>query len=338
MGSSGTSTYKTTDSGDYTWSDTLSLSDIYDEANEAASEQLQDRIDAINEYYPSISDMVLDTVSSVSDVISGTDDYQASKTALEDATTAVSDMKTGENRISSLADAVATQAYKSLESSGPTSIEAEMYRQGEEELALGRSLSAEQIRQSQQAARAAYGARGLGASLSGAAAEILNRDAYGQARQDARRSFASYANNLREQNVIARKDQAAALAGQSGNLSANQSSIAGNRASLLTNISSGYTSINPYRYALATTYPYSSSVLSSITDTTNDAYSDATDTSSSVASFNANLLDSRYSTYLNNNASISAANMYSSASSNSSTLGLIGSIGSGAITGTAIAI
>ena len=342
MGSSGSGTsYKVEEQEA---ADTLSLSDIYDEANEAASEQLQDRIDAIKEYYPEISDMALDTADKISETVAGSQDYLDSRSALADSKTAISDMKTGEDAIGRLGAAVATEADKALAQTGATSIEAELYRQGEEDLALGRSLSAEQIRQAQQTARSAYTARGLGSSLAGAAAEVLNRDAYAQNRQDARRSFAAYANNLREQNTMSRRDQAAALAGQSGNLYANQSSIAGNRASLNQSLSSAYTNINPYRFGYSVGSSYVSPVLSAISDTTNSTYDTATDTSSSVASFNANMLDTRYNNYLNNSASIASANAYSNASSNSGIYSLIGSgtsalsgIASSAILGSALA-
>lgn len=59
------------------------------------------------------------------------------------------------------------------------------------DLALGRSLSPEQIRESQQAARGAFSARGMAVGNPAAAAEILNRDAYGTARERERQGFAS---------------------------------------------------------------------------------------------------------------------------------------------------
>jgi hypothetical protein len=282
--------------------------------------------------------MARDTADKISETVAGSQDYLDSRSALSDSKTAIGDMKTGEDAIGRLGAAVATEADKALAQTGATSIESELYRQGEEDLALGRSLSSEQIRQAQQTARAAYAARGLGSSLAGAAAEVLNRDAYGQSRQDARRSFAAYVNNLRETNIMSRRDQAAALAGQSGNLYANQSSIAGNRASLNQSLSSAYTNINPYRFGYSVGSSYVSPVLSAISDTTNSTYDTATDTASSVASFNANMLDTRYNNYVNNSASIAAANAYSNASGNSSTLGLIGGISSGVLTGAGIAI
>jgi hypothetical protein len=60
-----------------------------------------------------------------------------------------------------------------------------------EELALGRSLSPEQLRQATQSARQAFSARGLGTGLGSAAAELLSRDAFASQRERERRTFAS---------------------------------------------------------------------------------------------------------------------------------------------------
>lgn len=66
-----------------------------------------------------------------------------------------------------------------------------MERMAGEELALGRSLSPEQLREATQSARGAFAARGLGTSMGSSAAEILNRDAYASQREQQRRTFAS---------------------------------------------------------------------------------------------------------------------------------------------------
>jgi len=66
-----------------------------------------------------------------------------------------------------------------------------MERMAGEELALGRSLSPEQMREATQSARGAFAARGLGTGQGAAAAEILNRDQYATQREQQRRGFAS---------------------------------------------------------------------------------------------------------------------------------------------------
>jgi hypothetical protein len=62
--------------------------------------------------------------------------------------------------------------------------------QASNDLALGRSLSAEQSRDATQSARAGAAARGLGLGQSAMAAELLNRDRFATARQNERRTFA----------------------------------------------------------------------------------------------------------------------------------------------------
>jgi hypothetical protein len=63
--------------------------------------------------------------------------------------------------------------------------------QARNDLALGRSLSAEQSRDAIQAARAGAAARGLGVGNSAMAAELLNRDRFASQRENERRAFAS---------------------------------------------------------------------------------------------------------------------------------------------------
>jgi len=63
--------------------------------------------------------------------------------------------------------------------------------QARNDLALGRSLSAEQSRDATQSARAGAAARGLGLGQSAMAAELLNRDRFATQRENERRAFAS---------------------------------------------------------------------------------------------------------------------------------------------------
>ena len=70
--------------------------------------------------------------------------------------------------------------------------------QAASDLALGRSLSAEQSRDATQSARAAASARGLGLGQSAMAAELLNRDRFATQREAERRGFAS---NVAQQGV-----------------------------------------------------------------------------------------------------------------------------------------
>ena len=72
----------------------------------------------------------------------------------------------------------------------PGGIQTTLEEQAQQGLALGRNLSAEDIRMSQQAAREAGAARGRLADSSTMAAEILNRDAISRQRENERRAFA----------------------------------------------------------------------------------------------------------------------------------------------------
>lgn len=67
----------------------------------------------------------------------------------------------------------------------------QLENQASSDLALGRSLSAEQSRDAIQSARAGMAARGLGVGNSALAAEMLNRDRFATQRQNERRAFAS---------------------------------------------------------------------------------------------------------------------------------------------------
>ena len=120
------------------------------------------------------------------------------------------------DQIGGLGRTLGREARRGFASSGPTSIEKQLYRQGQEELALGRSLSPEQVREATQAARQGLAARGLATGTAALGAELLNRDRYATQRQEQRRSFAADANNLREQNVIARRESAGGLAEAGG--------------------------------------------------------------------------------------------------------------------------
>ena len=74
----------------------------------------------------------------------------------------------------------------------------QLENQASNDLALGRSLSAEQSRDATQSARAAASARGLGVGQSAMATELLNRDRFATQREAERRGFAS---NVAQQGV-----------------------------------------------------------------------------------------------------------------------------------------
>ena len=187
--------------------------------------------------------------------------------------------------------------------STPNAIEARLQQDAESELALGRSLSPEQAREATQSARAAMAARGLGTSMAGSAAEILNRDAYGSARQDQRRAFASGINQL----DLARRQRRVGLAG-------------------------AYGETDPFRQAIGPAFGLGQSTLSTTTGQVGNIFGGSLEQAGRVESFNTNMAASRYNSVMNNNAALQSAGMQAGASGNAATMGMIGS-GVGAAVG-----
>ena len=112
-------------------------------------------------------------------------------------------------------DAATRGVERNLSELGPTDIEREQQRQALEDLRLGGQLSAEEGRSANQAARAAFSARGISRGNPAALAEVLNREQYSNARRDQRRTYAS------------------AVDGQSVNRRATDASIANNAQNTL---------------------------------------------------------------------------------------------------------
>jgi hypothetical protein len=191
--------------------------------------------------------------------------------------------------------------------SAPNAIEGELQRQAEEELALGRSLTPEQMRDATQSARAAFAARGLGTSAGSSAAEILNRDAYGQQRLDARRGFAAGVNQM----DLARRQRRVGLAG-------------------------AYTELDPFRQAIGPAFGLGAQTLSNTTGQVGNIFGGSLAQAGNVESFNTNMAMNRYNSVMNNNAALQGAGMQAGAASQAGTMGMIGSgvgmaVGIGAI-------
>jgi hypothetical protein len=191
--------------------------------------------------------------------------------------------------------------------SAPNAIEARLQQDAESELALGRSLSPEQMRDATQSARAAFAARGLGTSMGSSAAEILNRDAYGTARQDQRRGFAAGVNQM----DLARRQRRVGLAGAYGDL-------------------------DPFRQAIGPAFGLGSQTLSTTTNQVGNIFGGSLQQAGNVESFNTNMAMNRYNSVMNNNAALQGAGMQAGASGNAATMGMIGSgvgmaVGIGAI-------
>ena len=193
--------------------------------------------------------------------------------------------------------------------SAPNQIEAELQRQAQEELALGRSLSPEQERAAQQSARAAFAARGLGTSAGSSAAEILNRDAMSQQRLDQRRQFALGANQI----DLARRQRRIGLAGAYGDM-------------------------DPYRQGLNAAFQLGGATLDRSTNMASNAFNNSLQTAGNVETFNRNMQASQYNSWMNNNAAVQAANAQAGASRQAGTMGMLGSSGGGLLSGAGMAL
>ena len=189
--------------------------------------------------------------------------------------------------------------------STPNTIEAELQRQAETELALGRSLTPEQERAATQQARAGMAARGLGAGTGALAAEVLNRDAYASARQADRRAFAGQANQI----DLARRQRRTGLAGLYGDL-------------------------DPYRAAIGPAFGLGSSTLGQTSGQVRDIYGGSLQTAGGVATFNTNMAASNRNAILNNNAALQGGYMQAGAAHGAGMMGMVGS-GVGAAVGIA---
>jgi hypothetical protein len=196
------------------------------------------------------------------------------------------------------------------DASMPTSIEQGLYDAGERDLALGRSLSPEQVRESQQAARAAFASRGLGTSLGSAAAEVLNRDAMASARERERQAFASQQNTMYMGNVMGRRGALADLyTAGAGNLIA----------------------ADPYNRAVAPGLGLAGQQQGNQMQMSGQTFSSANQLAGMAALGNAQMQEGRYNAYMNNQAALQAARMSAGASRQAGMMGMFGGIGSGLI-------
>ena len=324
------------------------------ESSEAAKEQYRDQIAAQIESYPKLERLQLGSVSNIASNLSGeggvvyeniytpgkttttgkgknkvtktepgTWEKVARETAAPNLYTqratnqliAAEDQATQLGRIGDYTEQLGYTAASDLDG---TDIERELQRQATSELALGRSLSPEQERQATQAARAGMSARGLGVGNAALAAEILNRDSYASQREADRRNFAGSTNQMLVGNRQNRIGQVGNILGQSANTRQNQ-------ANLRTGLAGANITIDPYARALAPGAGMGSSTLGQSGQMIGNTWSGATQMAGNVASFNANMLDSRYNAYQNNPASLQGASMQAGAAAGASNSSMMGS-------------
>jgi hypothetical protein len=313
------------------------------ESSALGAQQARDQYAAMLSNYPAMEAAQLGTVQKIAAMLDNA--YTAdARTATKDGLALTPLMNEQGNRLAGLGSAVAEISRRTA-ATGPTSIEQELYRQAESDLALGRSLNAAEIRDAQQSARAAFAARGLATSLGSSAAEILNRDRYAQARESDRRNFAGAVNQQFLSNRLAIQDQAAQQAGLAGNLMGNASNVYGNSANVSFGGARTMVDIDPMARALNLGSTYSGQNMAAGTSLINNAYQNAGSmmnagfgNAANAASFNSNMLDSRRNSYMNNQASLQAARMQSSALGQQGMMGMVGGIGGGVLTGVGLAL
>ena len=151
-----------------------------------------------------------------------------------------------------------------------------MERMASEELALGRSLSPEAMREATQSARGAFAARGLGTSLGSAAAELLNRDRYASQREQQRRTFAGTLMDTAGQ----MRQRGAALYGE----------------------------LDPYQRALTPGLSLGQTAQQMGLNTTGNNFGNTLQLGANAASFNTNMAGDLFTNWQNNAAAIKGAN------------------------------
>jgi len=230
------------------------------------------------------------------------------------------------NTPSQIEAALGQQAINDLRA-GPTAIQRKLQSDAEQELSLGRSLSAEEQRDAQQAARSAFAARGLGTSAGSSAAEILNRDSMGRQREQQRRQFASGIDEY----VLGQQANRRNFATQ-----ANQLDI--DRRQRRVGLAGAYADTDMYRQGLNAAFQLGGSSLDRSMNLGAGAFNNSLQTAGNVETFNRNMQASQFNSWMNNNAAVQAANAQSGAMGQSGMMGMMGGIGGGLLTGVGLAL
>jgi hypothetical protein len=181
----------------------------------------------------------------------------------------------------------------------------------------------------------------MGTGSAAAASEILARDGAAQARESNRRNFAAATNSMLMSNVIGRRDQAAQQAALGANVTGNASTGYNQVAALGFQGANTLVGIDPISRAISPGIGLGSSVQGNGMQMIGNTYANAGQLAGNVASFNANMLDSRYNSWANNQAALQGAQMQSGATAGASKNAMMGSglaAGGAILGGVAIAI
>lgn len=301
-------------------------------ANEQAAAAARAQVAAQVEFYPQLEALQLGTVSKLGNNLNNAYTQQAKgviDSTLSQGASALADTGNRINALGDLSGAVARDA-QGRAMAGANSIEQGLYDNAASDLALGRSLNAEEQRNASQSARGAFAARGLGVGSGAAAAEILNRSAMADARYQQRLANAQAANQTREQGIQGRQSAALGMLGNTANIYGQGGGAYQNAAQLGFGGANALVNLDPYQRALGTGVQLGSGILGQTGSMIGNTYNQAGQMAGNVASFNTNMQSSMYNSALNNNAATAAADKAMWGQIGGAALGAVGKIGSAA--------
>jgi hypothetical protein len=311
----------------------IDYNQLMQSASNAARAQVDQQFADQVKYYPEMEKLQLGTIDKLSGNLNDSYTQQAKgviDSTLQQGATALSDTGNRINALGDLSGAVANQAQQRT-MAGPTSLEQGLYDRAASDLALGSSLNPEEERAASQQAGNAYAMRGLGTGNSAAAADLLNRYQYGQARLQSRLGNAQAANQTMEQGMQGRQNTAAGLLGQTANLYGQAGGAYQNAASLGFGGANALVNLDPYQRAMGTGVQLGSGIQSNNGQMIGNAYNQALGMAGNVASFNTNMQASMYNSALNNNAALGAASTAGNGQLMGAGIGAVGMLGAGAI-------
>ncbi len=258
----------------------LNYQSILSSALAGADQQYTQEMGNLQSNYGPIQRLQLGTVNKVANNIAATPlSQQAIASARMGALQSVNQ--------SALGDQLGSYGTSALADSGPNALEKNFYNSASSNLALGSSLNPEEERAASQQATNAYAMRGLGTGNSAAAADLLNRYQYGQARLQQRQGAAVTADNLYTSNPLARAQSALGALGQSAN-------AYGQAATTAYGGSNALQSNNPYLQGLGYGSNLSAQNLATQASLMNPAYATQNELGFNVPSFNANMSTSNW--------------------------------------------
>ena len=300
----------------------IDASSVFNNASQYGNQLYNSELGSLGSMYPTVQGLQTGTINNIANTISANPYSQQ-------ALGAVTQGMGQAGNLSQLGDQFSAYGTQALSNAGPTSGEQSLLNQTSSDLALGSSLNPEEERAASQQATNAFAMRGLGTGESAAAADILNRYQYGQARLQQRQSAFTNADNTVNQNVLARTSSALGALGQAGGAYGQAANVGYQGASTLN-------SVNPYLQGLQYGSALSGQNLGSTTGLVGTTYNNALDTAGSIASANTNMQASLYNSYYNNQAALSGSQNASNSALWGAGIGAVGSLGGSAIVGVAL--